>query len=192
VKVPTHREKIAMITIGEYLFQCLHNLGVNHIFQVPGDYVLDLMDVLLEGPIELVCTCNELNAGYAADAYAPVEGMGAVCVTYGVGGFSLVNAVVGAYAERVPLVVISGASDRSIRRDNLLLHHTTGDYNLQFSIMEKATVASVILTNSAQQPVKSIKLQQLVCITNVLCISNSRDLVYRPCIPSGKSNLFNR
>jgi TPP-dependent 2-oxoacid decarboxylase len=69
VKVPTHREKIAMITIGECVFQCLHNLGVNHIFRVPGDYVLDLMDVLVEGPIELVCTCNELNAGYAADAY---------------------------------------------------------------------------------------------------------------------------
>jgi indolepyruvate decarboxylase len=150
------------------------------------------MDVLLESPIELVCTCNELNAGYAADAYAPVEGMGAVCVTYGVGGFSLVNAVVGAYAERVPLVVISGASDRSIRRDNLLLHHTTGDYNLQFSIMEKATVASVILTNSARAASQIDQTSQLVCITNVLCISNSRDLVYRPCIPSGKSNLFNR
>ncbi|MCZ8055322.1 MAG: thiamine pyrophosphate-binding protein, partial [Microcystis sp. LE19-12.2C] len=50
-----------MITIGEYLCQCLHSLGVNHIFGVPGDYVLDLMDVLVESPIELVCTCNELN-----------------------------------------------------------------------------------------------------------------------------------
>ncbi|MFN9674302.1 MAG: thiamine pyrophosphate-binding protein, partial [Microcystis sp.] len=41
-----------MITIGEYLCQRLHNLGVNHIFGVPGDYVLDLMDVLVESPIE--------------------------------------------------------------------------------------------------------------------------------------------
>ncbi|MDJ0543241.1 MAG: thiamine pyrophosphate-binding protein, partial [Microcystis sp. M53601_WE4] len=65
-----------MITIGEYLCQRLHNLGVNHVFGVPGDYVLDLMDVLVESPIELVCTCNELNAGYAADAYARVKGMG--------------------------------------------------------------------------------------------------------------------
>lgn len=176
-----------MITIGEYLCQCLHSLGVNHIFGVPGDYVLDLMDVLVESPIELVCTCNELNAGYAADAYARVKGMGAVCVTYGVGGFSLVNAVVGAYAERVPLVVISGASDRSIRRDNLLLHHTTGDYNLQLSIMEKVTVASVILTNSAQAA-SQIDQTLAACLHHKrpVYIEIPRDLVYRPCIPSEK------
>ncbi len=176
-----------MITIGEYLCQRLHNLGVNHVFGVPGDYVLDLMDVLVESPIELVCTCNELNAGYAADAYARVKGMGAVCVTYGVGGFSLVNAVVGAYAERVPLVVISGASDRSIRRDNLLLHHTTGDYNLQLSIMEKVTVASVILTNSAQAA-SQIDQTLTACLHHKrpVYIEIPRDLVYRPCIPSEK------
>ena len=139
-----------MITVGDYLFQQLESLGVDRIFGVPGDYVLDLMDVLSATPIELVCNCNELNAGYAADAYARLRGIGAVCVTYGVGGFSLVNAVVGAYAERVPLVVISGAPNGSMRQDHLLLHHTTGDYNLQFSIMEKATVAAVILSDASQ------------------------------------------
>jgi TPP-dependent 2-oxoacid decarboxylase len=139
-----------MITVGEYLFQRLESLGVKHIFGVPGDYVLGLMDVLNKTPIELVCNCNELNAGYAADAYARLRGIGAVCVTYGVGGFSLLNAVVGAYAERVPLVVISGAPNSSVRQSSLLLHHTTGDYNLQFSIMEKATVASVILSDASQ------------------------------------------
>lgn len=176
-----------MITIGEYLFQCLHSLGVNHIFGVPGDYVLDLMDVLVESPIELVCTCNELNAGYAADAYARVKGIGAVCVTYGVGGFSLVNAVVGAYAERVPLVVISGASDRSIRRDNLLLHHTTGDYNLQFSIMEKATVAAVILTNPTQAA-SQIEQTLAACLHHKrpVYIEIPRDMVQQPCTPSEK------
>ena len=140
-----------MITVGQYLFQRLESLGVQHIFGVPGDYVLDLMDVLTATPIELVCNCNELNAGYAADAYARLRGIGAVCVTYGVGGFSLLNAVVGAYAERVPLVVISGAPNSAMRQDNnLLLHHTTGDYNLQFSIMEKVTVAAEILSDASQ------------------------------------------
>jgi TPP-dependent 2-oxoacid decarboxylase len=173
-----------MITVGEYLFQRLESLGVNHIFGVPGDYVLGLMDVLNKTPIELVCNCNELNAGYAADAYARLRGIGAVCVTYGVGGFSLLNAVVGAYAERVPLVVISGAPNSSVRQSSLLLHHTTGDYNLQFSIMEKATVAAVILSDASQAAYQ---------IDRVLadCLHHKRpvyieipvDLVDRPCTP---------
>ncbi len=139
-----------MTTVSKYLLQRLDRMGSDRIFGVPGDYVLDLMDVITASAIELICNCNELNAGYAADAYARLRGMGAVCVTYGVGGFSVVNAVVGAYAERVPLVVISGAPNNALRHSNLLLHHKTGDYNLQFAIMEKATVAAVILDDASQ------------------------------------------
>jgi TPP-dependent 2-oxoacid decarboxylase len=172
-----------MITVGEYLFQRLESLGVKHIFGVPGDYVLGLMDVLNKTPIELVCNCNELNAGYAADAYARLRGIGAVCVTYGVGGFSLLNAVVGAYAERVPLVVISGAPNSSVRQSSLLLHHTTGDYNLQFSIMEKATVASVILSD-ASQAANQIDRTLAACLHHKrpVYIEIPVDLVDRTCI----------
>ena len=74
-------------TVGRYLVDRLREVGVRHIFGVPGDYVLGLMDDFVAGPIALVGTCNELNAGYAADAYARVNGVGAVCVTYAVGGF---------------------------------------------------------------------------------------------------------
>lgn len=138
------------VSIGAYLAQQLQRYNVGHIFGVPGDYVLGLMDALIDSPVNLACTCNELNAGYAADAYARIRGMGAVCVTYGVGGFSLINAVVGAYAERVPLVVVSGAPSRANRSHNLLLHHTTGDLNLQFKILEQATVAAVNITDPSQ------------------------------------------
>lgn len=176
-----------MITVGEYLSHRLKSLGIDHVFGVPGDYVLDLMDVLLENSLELVCTCNELNAGYAADAYARIRGIGAVCITYGVGGFSLVNAVVGAYAERVPLVVISGAPNSSVRSDtnNLLLHHTTGDYNLQFSIMQKATVASVILANATQAG-SQIDQALAACVhyKRPVYIEIPLDIVNQPCTPS--------
>lgn len=173
-----------MTTVGEYLVHCLKEFGVDHIFGVPGDYVLDLMDVFVDSPIELICTCNELNAGYAADAYARVKGLGAVCVTYGVGGFSLVNAVVGAYAERVPLVVISGAFDRSARRHHLLLHHTTGDYNLQYSILEKATVAAVILTDAEQAPAQIARtISTCLYHKRPVYIEIPRDLVNQPCTP---------
>lgn len=171
-----------MTTVSEYLFQRLESLGVEHIFGVPGDYVLDLMDVLNQTSINLICNCNELNAGYAADAYARVRGLGAVCITYGVGGFSLVNAVVGAYAERVPLVVISGAPTSSVRKSNLLLHHTTGDYNLQLSIMEKITVAAVNLT-SAIQAATQIDQTLAACLhyKRPVYIEIPVDLVEQPC-----------
>ncbi|QOV22034.1 alpha-keto acid decarboxylase family protein [Anabaenopsis elenkinii] len=171
-----------MTTISEYLFHRLHSLGVQHIFGVPGDYVLDLMDVLTQTPINLICNCNELNAGYAADAYARVKGLGAVCITYGVGGFSLVNAVVGAYAERVPLVVISGAPNSSVKKTNLLLHHTTGDYNLQLAIMEKITVAAVSLT-IASQAANQIDQALAACLhyKRPVYIEIPQDLVHQPC-----------
>jgi TPP-dependent 2-oxoacid decarboxylase len=174
-----------MITVGEYLFQRLESLGVGHVFGVPGDYVLGLMDVLNKTPIELVGNCNELNAGYAADAYARLRGLGAVCVTYGVGGFSLLNAVVGAYAERVPLVVISGAPSSSVRQSSLLLHHTTGDYNLQFSVMEKVTVAAVILSDASQAAYQIDRtLADCLHHKRPVYIEIPVDIVDRPCLPS--------
>ncbi|NEQ81073.1 MAG: alpha-keto acid decarboxylase family protein, partial [Moorea sp. SIO2I5] len=139
-----------VVTVGQYLTQRLQAAGVKHIFGVVGDYVLGLMDVLLESSVELIYTCNELNAGYAADAYARLNGVGGLCVTYNVGGLSLVNAVAGAYAELVPLIVISGAPNSSQRQQKLLLHHTAGNYNLQLEIFEKITVAAVRLTSPSQ------------------------------------------
>ena len=174
-----------MLTVGEYLCDRIKALGVDQVFGVPGDYVLEFMDVMLRSPLELVCTCNELNAGYAADAYARIKGLGAVCITYGVGGLSLVNAVVGAYAERVPLIVISGAPNRSLRQRNLLLHHTTGDYNLQLSIMEKATVAAVSLTD-ASQAANQIEQTLAACLHHKrpVYIEIPMDLVNQPCPPA--------
>jgi TPP-dependent 2-oxoacid decarboxylase len=74
------------MTVGRYLLLRLEEAGLEHMFGVPGDYVLDFMDRVVESRIRLVGNCNELNAGYAADAYARLKGVGAACVTYGVGG----------------------------------------------------------------------------------------------------------
>lgn len=53
-----------------------------------------------------VGTTNELNAGYAADGYARLRGMAALCTTFGVGELSAINAVAGSYAEHVPVVTM--------------------------------------------------------------------------------------
>ena len=113
-------------TIGQYLIRRLHELGARHVFGIPGDYVLSFFKLLEESPLQLVGNTNELAAGYAADAYARVKGIGVACVTYGVGGLSLANAVACAYAEKSPVVVISGAPGTEEHKPNLLLHHTIG------------------------------------------------------------------
>ncbi len=170
-------------TVAQYLVQQLKAVGIHHIFGVPGDYVLKLMDYIVESSIELVGTCNELNAGYAADAYARLNGVGALCVTYGVGGLSLVNAIAGAYAEEVPLIVISGAPLTSAKGNKLLLHHTTGDYNLQLSILEKVTVAAVTITNPNQA---AIQIDQTIaaCLRykRPVYIEIPADIVTQPCV----------
>jgi len=85
-------------TISTYILHRLQEIGVKHLFGVPGDYNLDFLDDVIESPIQWVGNCNELNAGYAADGYARLNGVGAAVVTYGGGGLSIINAVAGAFA----------------------------------------------------------------------------------------------
>jgi indolepyruvate decarboxylase len=140
------------MTVGRYLVRRLEQLNLKHVFGVPGDYVLRFLDLIEESSIDLINTCSELNAGYASDGYARIAGVGAACVTYGVGGFSVYNAVAGAFAERVPLVLISGGPRLSLRGrlHPYLLHHTIGDMNLQHDIFERITQAAVVLRNPVQ------------------------------------------
>jgi indolepyruvate decarboxylase len=139
-------------TISRYLLQRLQEAGVNHLFGVPGDYVLDFLDEVIASPIKWVGTCNELNAGYAADGYARLNGAGAAVVTYCVGGLSILNAVAGAYSERVPLIVISGAPPARRRNAGALVHHLVSDYYLQLDIFKKVTIDAAILTDPQIAP----------------------------------------
>ena len=93
-------------TIGSAVIDRLHQLGVRHIFGIPGDYVLSLYQLIEASPIQHVGTTREDCAGFAADAYARINGIGAVCVTYCVGGLNTVNAIACAYAERSPVVLL--------------------------------------------------------------------------------------
>ena len=132
-------------TIGEYLLKKLQDYGVDHIFGIPGDYVVQFFDLIEKGPIQHIGTTREDTAGFAADAYARIKGMGAACVTYGVGGLSMINAVTAAYAEKSPLVVISGSPGIKERREGALLHHKGRDFYTQQRIYDEITVASALL-----------------------------------------------
>ncbi len=139
------KKNAAQLTIGSYLIQRLQDYGISDMFGIPGDFVLQLYGMLEESPIRMIGCTREDCAGYAADAYARVNGLGAVCVTYCVGGLSLCNSIAGAYAEKSPVVVISGAPGIQERKNDPLLHHKVKDFNTQREVFEKITVASASL-----------------------------------------------
>ncbi len=132
-------------TIGEYLLRKLHSYDIEHIFGIPGDYVLRLYHLIKQSPIELIGMSREDSVGYAADAYARTKGIGAACVSYCTGGLSMVSAVAGAYAEKSPLVVISGAPGIKEHGKDALLHHTVRDFHTQQRIYKEITVATTLL-----------------------------------------------
>lgn len=110
-------------TIGQYLLDKLNALGVNHIFGVPGDYVLRFDKLIEQHPrIQFINMTRENTAGYAADAYARLRGIGAACITYGV-GINITNALAQAYVESSPLVVISGTVGTEEYKKHPTLHH---------------------------------------------------------------------
>jgi indolepyruvate decarboxylase len=115
-------------TIGNFLLRRLREVGIRHLFGVPGDYNLGLVQQLEDrGEPAWVGNCNELNASYATDAYARINGIGAMIVTHGVGTLSAVNGIAGAYSEHVPVILISGSLPlRAVQRGDLM-HHTLVD-----------------------------------------------------------------
>ncbi len=145
LKTKVEIQETSELTIGGYLIQRLQDYGLTDIFGIPGDFVLQFYGMLEESPIQVIGCTREDCAGYAADGYARVKGIGAVCVTYCVGGLSLCNSIAGAFAEKSPVVVISGAPGMDERRSNPLLHHRVRDFNTQREVFEKITVASAAL-----------------------------------------------
>lgn len=138
--------------IGPYLIREIYKRGIRHVFGVPGDYVLGFYDLLQKSPIQVIGTTTEAGAGFAADAYARVQGIGCVCVTYCVGGLNLTNPIAGAYAEKSPVIVISGGPGMKEREKDLLLHHRVREFTTQKEVFEKITVASTILDDPLTAP----------------------------------------
>ncbi len=139
-----------MSTIGQYISTRLQQIGVNDYFVVPGDFNLVLLDeMLLNKNLNMISCCNELNAGYAADGYSRANGNSALVVTYGVGGLSAINAVAGAYAEDLPMIVISGGPNSNTNSAHQTLHHTIGLHDHQYvrDMYLKVTASAVIIND---------------------------------------------
>jgi indolepyruvate decarboxylase len=114
--------------VGDYLLDRLAELGVRHMFGVPGDYTLGLLDHVVAHPdVRWIGTTNELNAGYAADGYGRARGLAALMTTFGVGELSALNAVTGSFAEHVPVLHIVGAPASGTQAAQRIVHHSLGD-----------------------------------------------------------------
>ena len=170
------------ITVAEYLLTRLKEIGVDHLFGVPGDFVLGFFNQVLKSDLKYVGTCNELNAAYAADGYARIRGIGAFSSTYGVGELSAINGVAGAFAERVPVVVITGSPATANFRTRPLLHHTLGDYQIPLRIYENITAASTQLVSADTAPAEIDRVLS-VCLSHQqpVYISLPSDVVMLKC-----------
>jgi len=173
--------------VGRYLTTRLEQLGVGHVFSVPGDYTSELLEIIdNDSGIERIGNCNELNAGYAADGYARTHGLGAVCVTSGVGAFSLLNAVAGSHAEMIPVVVIIGTLSNSSRLKEVnageRFHHQVSVANKNQTVYEDVTVARECISNPLMAPEQIDRALQ-ACISKSLpvLIEITQDCYRMPC-----------
>lgn len=171
------------ISLAEYLFTRLHQLGIGSIHGVPGDFNLTLLDYVEPSGLKWVGNTNELNAGYAADGYARIKGIGAIVTTFGVGELSAINAIAGAYAERAAVVHIVGTPGRAIQDSRLLVHHTFNDGNYRrFSQMQAhVTVAQTSLRDPRTSPEQIDEvLKQCLLHSRPIYIEFPVDLVGAP------------
>ncbi|KAJ1607489.1 pyruvate decarboxylase [Cryptosporidium canis] len=181
-----------MVNVAEYLCIRLKELGCDHIFGVPGDYALSFLNVVMNSEISYIGTCNELNAGYAADSYARVKGIGALSTTFVVGELSAINATAGSYAEDVPVVHICSAPIAKHHKNGTLLHHTLFDYSKTLRMFEQVTAAAVKV-DQKETAAEIIDDTLLKCVTLskpvyiCLCADLVNEFIKRPEAPLKKT-----
>jgi indolepyruvate decarboxylase len=129
--------------LGDFLIAYLEKIGVSHLFGIPGDLVINLFFKFgRRRGLKIVTLSHEPGVGFAADGYARATGrIGAICVTYGAGGH-MVNPVAGSFAERVPILVISGGPGEEERKLGVLIHHQAKEIESQYRIYREVTCAA--------------------------------------------------
>src|SRR5437870_3166280 len=167
--------------MGEFLFHYLHSVGVRHSFGVPGDFALSTFAWLDKSPIQSITMTHEPGAGFAADAYSRINGIGLCCVTYCVGGLNLLNPIAGAYAEKSPIVVVSGAPGRKDREKDPLLHHKVKTFETQRRVYDEVTVASTVLLDEQRAAAEIMRcVDACVAQKRPVYIEVPHDMVDRP------------
>jgi len=172
------------MNLGQALLTALEEHGARQVFGIPGDFVLAFFKVIEESAIlPLHTLSHEPAVGFAADAAARVAGgLGVAVVTYGAGALNTLNPVAAAYAEKSPLVLISGAPGQREGRGGLLLHHQVKRLDSQYAIYREVTCDQALLEDMADAPAEIARVLRS-CLTHSrpVYIELPRDRVLDPC-----------
>jgi len=172
------------MNLTERLLQALAQRGATEVFGIPGDFALPLFcEIERSATLPLYTLSHEPAVGFAADAASRIRGgLGVAAVTYGAGAFNLVNAVAGAYAERVPLVVLSGAPAAHEAASGYLLHHQVKTLDSQWRVFEELTVDRARLDDMRQAPQQIARvLDAALRESRPVYLEIPRDMPRRPC-----------
>lgn len=179
--------------VGQYLVDRLDELGLKHLFSIAGDYSIEWVNDYVEpSSIKVIEEVNELNAGYAADGYARMQGIGALCVTYSAGALCTANAIAGAYVEKAPVVLINGAPSiaKTVRfeQTGFSVHHFISGRETDLQVFEYITAAAVRIDNPDLAPMLiDYALTQCITERRPVYIELLEDMVDLPCPqPQGK------
>jgi len=144
------------ITVAKYLAIRLNEQRVGTFFGVPGNHLGPCISEFSQHGIRWVGGTNEMNIGYAADAYARRHGFAVVGVTYGVGALSIINPISGAYVEGVPILVINAAptyaQQLSLRDINLLTSHMSDKQTSNLDAYHAVTGVALKINNARLAP----------------------------------------
>ncbi len=170
----------------ESLLLALKAHGARQIFGIPGDFALPYFRIIEESDIlPLYTLSHEPAVGFAADASARINcALGVAAVTYGAGALNMVNAVAAAFAEKSPLVVLSGGPGKGEARSGLLLHHQAKTLDSQFQIFREITCDQVRLDDAERAPADIARvLASCLRRSEPVYIEIPRDMVALPCAP---------
>ena len=174
------------MNLTESLLYSLKEHGARQIFGIPGDFALPFFRIIEQSKIlPLYTLSHEPGVGFAADAAARVTmGLGVAAVTYGAGALNMVNAVAAAYAEKSPVVVLSGGPGKGESRSGLLLHHQAKTLDSQFQMFKEITCDQVKLDDASRAPADIARVLAN-CLRNSepVYIEIPRDMVAQPCAP---------
>jgi len=156
--------------------------------EIPGDYVLGFTASFRKASFAPINTCDEQGAGFAADAYARVRRpRSSLHHLLRRGIESRQTQPPKPFAEKSPVVIISGAPGMKEREKNPLLHHKVREFDTQKKVFDQLTIASTVLSDpqTAFQEIDRV-LHAALRFKRPVYIELPRDLVFVPGIPHHK------
>ncbi|MCP4327981.1 MAG: indolepyruvate/phenylpyruvate decarboxylase [Alphaproteobacteria bacterium] len=174
------------MNLAESLLHALKVRGAREIFGIPGDFALPFFKVVEDsGILPCYTLSHEPGVGFAADAAGRFNrGLGVAAITYGAGAFNMVNATAAAFAEKSPLVVISGGPGAGERQRGLLLHHQAKTIESQYRVFQEVTCDQALLDNAHEAPAIIARvLASCRAHTEPVYLEIPRDMVNAECAP---------